>query len=392
MNRKVTIVDAPCGTGKTTAAINMINDSNENEKFLYITPFLSEVQRIKSECMNKNFYEPEVLGTKFKGMMQLLNKHHNIVSTHSLFNKMSKESIDSGIFKDYTLILDEVADVVQPFVLSAHDRILIRTKFTRKDKNHKLVWKDPTYSGKFDDIKRLCQLGCLYVYNQIFFLWLFPVSVFDAFKHVYILTYMYDCQIQHYYYQFYNVSEEKKYIKDFRIVDDKVDYDIDSYKKLINIYNGDNLNKIGDEQYSLCVSWFDEMSKTDVDKIASLKNNTYNYFRHIVKSPSELNAWTCFKDYKQKVSGKGYSRGFIPINARATNNYSNKQDLAYLANVYLNPNVKNFFVSKGISADEDQYALSELIQWIFRSQIRKQLPVNIYIPSKRMRTLLNDWK
>ena len=66
MNRKVTIVDAPCGTGKTTAAINMINDSNENEKFLYITPFLSEVQRIKSECMNKNFYEPEVLGTKFK--------------------------------------------------------------------------------------------------------------------------------------------------------------------------------------------------------------------------------------------------------------------------------------------------------------------------------------
>ena len=32
-----------------------------------------------------------------------------------------------------------------------------------------------------------------------------------------------------------------------------------------------------------------------------------------------------------------------------------------------------------------------MLQWIFRSQIRMDLPINIYIPSRRMRELLEDW-
>ena len=49
----VNIVDAPCGQGKTLSAINYINNSNDDERFLYITPFLTEVERIKRECINK---------------------------------------------------------------------------------------------------------------------------------------------------------------------------------------------------------------------------------------------------------------------------------------------------------------------------------------------------
>lgn len=41
--------------------------------------------------------------------------------------------------------------------------------------------------------------------------------------------------------------------------------------------------------------------------------------------------------------------------------------------------------------DEDAYALSEMLQWIWRSSIRDGKPINIYIPSKRMRTLLMNW-
>ena len=36
-------------------------------------------------------------------------------------------------------------------------------------------------------------------------------------------------------------------------------------------------------------------------------------------------------------------------------------------------------------------ALDKLVQWIFRSQLRDNLPINIYIPSSRMRELLNKW-
>lgn len=41
------VVDAGCGVGKTTAMINHINQDKDNNKFLYITPFLTEVERVK---------------------------------------------------------------------------------------------------------------------------------------------------------------------------------------------------------------------------------------------------------------------------------------------------------------------------------------------------------
>ena len=46
---------------------------------------------------------------------------------------------------------------------------------------------------------------------------------------------------------------------------------------------------------------------------------------------------------------------------------------------------------KGVSVDEDTWALSELIQWVFRSAIRENKEINVYIPSERMRNLLVEW-
>ncbi len=57
----------------------------------------------------------------------------------------------------------------------------------------------------------------------------------------------------------------------------------------------------------------------------------------------------------------------------------------------MNPYEKKFFTSKGVKVKENMYALSELIQWIWRSRIRDGQPINLYIPSKRMRTLLKDY-
>ena len=37
------------------------------------------------------------------------------------------------------------------------------------------------------------------------------------------------------------------------------------------------------------------------------------------------------------------------------------------------------------------FALSEMLQWIWRSRIRQGESINIYVPSKRMRNLLLDW-
>ena len=48
------------GSGKTTTAIDMMNRSHSNNKYIYITPYLDEIQRIKIKCTDRKFYEPEV--------------------------------------------------------------------------------------------------------------------------------------------------------------------------------------------------------------------------------------------------------------------------------------------------------------------------------------------
>lgn len=41
--------------------------------------------------------------------------------------------------------------------------------------------------------------------------------------------------------------------------------------------------------------------------------------------------------------------------------------------------------------DAELYALSEMLQWIWRSRIRNGEEINIYVASKRMRGLLIRW-
>ena len=60
-------------------------------------------------------------------------------------------------------------------------------------------------------------------------------------------------------------------------------------------------------------------------------------------------------------------------------------------NLFPNKEVLDFFKCNNIEINQDLYSLCELLQWIWRSQIRDGKPINIYIPSERMRTLLKLW-
>ena len=51
------ICDAIMGSGKSSAAIQHIND-NPDKKFLYLTPYLTEAARIKNACPAADFAEP----------------------------------------------------------------------------------------------------------------------------------------------------------------------------------------------------------------------------------------------------------------------------------------------------------------------------------------------
>ena len=101
--------------------------------------------------------------------------------------------------------------------------------------------------------------------------------------------------------------------------------------------------------------------------------------------------WTTFKKYSPMLKGKGYTRGFVSHNAKATNEYRECHSLAYCLNRFLDPDIARYFQEMGLESRENLYSLSELVQWIFRSRIREGQPINVYIPSKRMRNLLKGW-
>lgn len=389
------VVDAGCGVGKTTSMINFINDSPTENKFLYITPFLTEVERIKTSCSSKKFQEPAELPTKTEDLLRLVEKGYNIVSTHALFKKLTDKVLDLTQFNNYILIIDEAADVIEEIDITKNDLKTIITEYTTIDDNNTVHWNEwnNDYEGRFEDYKNMIQMGGVKAHRSdtgevVSLVWAFPISIFEAFKEVYILTYMFNGQKA--YYEYNNVEIIQMYVKDFHLTTEPQKYDYEDQKKLITVIEDEKLNAIGNNRGSLSMSWFYRNSNTIL--IKQLQNNISNFFKHIMdKTPIEQKLWTTFKEYEDKVKGKGYTNAFVPINIRATNDYRQTTAVAYIANRYMKPTLKHFFEVSGIEVDEDTYALSELIQFIYRSAIRDGKPITVYIPSKRMRELLINW-
>jgi len=220
-------------------------------------------------------------------------------------------------------------------------------------------------------------------------MWTFPAEVFKSFKEVYVLTYMFNSQLQRYYYDLYGIDYKFQSVKDTGQSYELCDY-VESKEKpnvTIDIYEG-KLNAIGDDETALSVTWYQNNKYTGVK---TLKNNVYNYIRHIANVKGTDVLWTTFKDFQQKVKGKGYSNSFLSSNARATNDYQDRVVVAYTINKYLSPMIMQFFNKYAIKVNEDAWALSEVVQFLYRSSIRNGHSIHLYIPSARMRNLVRAW-
>lgn len=394
----IKIIDSIMGSGKTSAAINYINSSSPDERFLIITPYLTEVSRYKESCPSRNFREPVWKNSrKIDSLKDLISKRVNIVSTHALFQRFDLELIDICRAANYTLIMDEVANVVEEYYITQSDYdIIMKDLVYVEEETNLITWREDqqNYRGEFSDIKRLCELKSLAQYSGSIIMWLFPVEVFNSFRNIFILTYMFSAQLQCYYYNYYKLPYTYAYVggesvSNYHFSNSPRESTGKDYSSLIHILSNDKMNMIGDRQSDLSKTWF-ERNKNNV-LMKQLKNNLLNFFRNIRCSSSEDNIWTTFKEYKGLIQGKGYTKAFVSINTRSSNNYKDRTAVAYIANRYMNPLIKNFFVHYGIQVDEDNYALSEMLQWIWRSAIREDKEIWIYVPSIRMRTLLANW-
>ena len=323
-----------------------------------------------------------------------MRKGHNIAATHSLFYLMDEEALELVRQHHYSLIIDEAIDVVERFNITAKDFELILGHLVEEQEGGELRWIDKDYTGKFSGYKEAADTGALFRLDSALLSIMNP-SMLQAFDEVFMLTYMFDGQYQKAYLDFFGFDyrvvgvqhgKDGYYFSDLPDAPPPLDY-----CHLINIVDKPQLNAPGNGKFALSKSWYAKRSRNDSD-IKRLRRGLRNFFDGSGSS-SNNRLWTCFKEDQPKlIADNGrYRSNFLQIGARATNEYRDKTDIAYMVNRFADPNITKFFASRGIKIDQDAFALSEMLQWIWRSAIRDDHPINLYVPSSRMRELLINW-
>lgn len=387
-NTNLTVIDSVMGSGKTTYIINQMNE-NKDKNYIYITPNLSECDRIADACPMLDFKHPsDDKDTKLKDLQRLVENEENIVSTHALLTHFTKETLELLKNRNYHLILDEAIVPCMKHIISDNDiDVLLKSGYVGlSDDGVTLRWLEnkPKYDFKYFHEYKLIENENLVMFdfnqskkNRKVFIWELTPNLFESFLDVTILTYQF----------------EGSYLRSYLDVKG-INYTIDTNTikatnkigHLINICEHKELNKIGTHKQSLA-----SKLKDDPKKCKELGTNIYNYVRNIVKAKSNEILCTTFKGAWKKVKGKGYATTFLPHNTKATNDYAHKTVLVYGLNRYMDVPVKQYLISQSVTVNEDLWALNEMLQWIFRSAIRKGEQIDIYVPSRRMRELLLEW-
>ena len=81
---------------------------------------------------------------------------------------------------------------------------------------------------------------------------------------------------------------------------------------------------------------------------------------------------------------------WVPNVTRGTNDYVDCSHLIYLWDQNIHP-AHCQWLRVNDSETKEEYALSELIQWVYRSRVRRGEPITLYMPCQRMRELLLEW-
>lgn len=142
---KITVVDSVMGSGKSSWAVQFMNDDrNVSERFIYITPINTEVDRIKEACPGRNFRSTNLdkyNGRKMHVVKEWLQERANICTTHSLFRAADEEFLAYVRENNYTLILDEAMTVIEiADVKKADIDMLLDAGNIEFDENGRVVW------------------------------------------------------------------------------------------------------------------------------------------------------------------------------------------------------------------------------------------------------------
>jgi hypothetical protein len=393
--KPIRIVDRPCGTGKTS---DLLTSFKPHEKYIVIVPYLTEVDRVVSDAVC-DFYAPQVdeeSSTKRQSLLELAIEGKNIATTHKMFESLVSVC-RQGYLDDYNLIIDEVPETIKvAYTLSkaSINEIYLDGGYLDVDSTG-LVKLTPKWELKQEEFKDTlssklmaqASTGCLYLSENQFFLWCMPIELLTSCFSTTILTYKSGGSVLCKYLD----KEGIPYVVDYSSVADE-EFKAKA-RELISIE--DLPNAISGLKWS-----FNKQSELKLSQCkrvqTALKNLRARQLLGI--EPNDI-MLTCSKDlWNDEPRGRGikvgsrlYQANWIANTTRGTNAFSHCSHAIYLYDQHLNPAIVRWLNVENRGAFDNDYALSEFIQWLYRSRVRKGEPVTVFFASSRMRSLVENW-
>jgi hypothetical protein len=325
----------------------------------------------------------------------------NIAATHSLFERLVPLA-RQGLLSDYDIIIDEVPEVVRSVSSKSKvsiEEFYLNTGYMTVDTKTGLVRPTNKWRSMRDDVDdtlsttilNYANTGCLYLLEGHLFIWAMPKELLTAGRTTTILTYKSEGSVLSSYLKKLDVAvevandnqcEEAFRKKAAELITIK---DIPALSRLSLSYKG-QLAGMSNSNYCRAV----------VNALKNLRG------RQLKDVPAENILITCAKDGWHKkgnvdvagpfASGSKLFQGanWLPKVTRGTNKYAHSSHLIYLYDQHINPYVARWLEDNSRAFD-DAYALTELIQWVWRSRVRKGQPITLYLPSPRMRMLMDEW-
>ena len=210
----IQVCDAIMGTGKSSAAITYMNE-HRNEKFIYITPYLEEAERIKNGCKDMHFIEPsdKLKQYEFKKGVHtaaLIKQGKNITTTHQAFKMYTEDMLDDIKRYGYRLIIDENVDVLEKYDFHPDDMQLAIDSglITKEEDTYSLAKED--YNGRlYHELRQFLKVRQLIQMDDTsgthLFYWVLPPELITSFKDVIILTYLFEGQSLHHFLEMYQL-------------------------------------------------------------------------------------------------------------------------------------------------------------------------------------------
>ena len=410
----ITIIDRPCGFGKSTGLIADLKANINNLNYLLVVPELSEIKRflddvgsdLKTPLVEENRIKGGEANNKTDVLIDLLSQGENVVITHALYERIRK--FERHLHK-YHVIIDEVPTVAKQvpttFGTATFKHHLDNKGYIQIDPKTKLItptnkWlinEDEYTEGSDKDIQKfmatISNADVFYV-SGTYCVMPLPDAFFTKPKSLTILTFMFTgTQLHHY----MNMRDYKYSIEN--CPNELARFKWEMNKNLL-VYNNTASTKTG---YTAMISKPSKSRKKvgnfiknalqrlrkkgiciDVDKIlvASHKDAWFGVDENSVSAVSNST--------RLKSLSKIGQATYTAMTTRGTNKFKKLYVLVLMGKLNINPNLAEFLGMR-TKQTKDAYVLSELIQLIYRTAIRNKEETLLFSADKENIRLLKEF-